>query len=124
MAKIKNSLLADSFEALVGAIYLDAGMKKVEEFLANSLLKTLPETVEAEKIKGEKNLLQEKAQALGKQAPRYEVLEESGPDHEKIFKVAVKLEGKVLAVGVGSSKSAAEKEAARKALKSIGNKII
>lgn len=120
MTKIKNSVLADSFEALVGAIFLDSGMKNAGEFLAGSLLKTLPETIEPEKIKGVKNLLQERMQALGKPAPRYEVLEESGPDHEKVFKVAVKVEGKVLAMGTGTSKSAAEKEAAKIALKNIG----
>jgi ribonuclease-3 len=110
----KASLLADSLEAVIAAVYLDGGMRAakrvVEKFLRASSASVDFAAADA------KSDLQERTQAAGGSAPVYRVSEESGPDHAKRFTVEVLIDGRVAGRGVGHSKKAAELDAAREAL--------
>jgi len=111
----RQTNLADAFESLVGAIFLDQGLDAARDFVLSKLGSHL-ERVSAEGIgRNYKALLQEFTQAKFKQLPTYRVVEASGPDHDKGFTVEVVLEDRVLGVGSGKSKRAAEMEAARSA---------
>lgn len=113
--RTNQSLLADTVEAIIGAIFIDRGLTDAEEFIEENLLIELEKRAE-EPLKDPKSSLQEYVQSLSYQAPKYEVIEESGPDHNKKFVVEVKVEGKAWGQGEGKSKSLAEQEAARQAL--------
>jgi ribonuclease-3 len=110
----KVSLLADSLEAVIAAVYLDGGMraarKVVERFLRDSASHLDLEATDA------KSRLQEKIQGAGRPAPVYRVSDESGPDHAKQFTIEVLIDGEVAGRGVGRSKKAAEIDAARRVL--------
>ena len=112
----RQYILANTFEALIGAIYLDLGLQKVTDFVKKYLLIYLTEIIEKKLYKDYKSLLQEKSQEVLNVTPNYRVLEETGPDHAKMFKIAVFLSKKRAAVGAGNSKQSAEQEAARVAL--------
>lgn len=118
--KEKASILADSFEALLGAIYLDQGRAQAEKFLQKLVFPKIPEIISKGFYRDPKSSLQEKVQERSKSSPRYEVLEESGPDHQKIFRVGVFIADHLSGVGQGKSKQEAEEEAARKALEEYG----
>jgi ribonuclease-3 len=109
------SLLADTVEAIIGAIFLDQGIQKAEDFIKEHLLANLDEKVKGD-LKDAKSLLQEKVQSKGLPTPRYKVIEEKGPDHNKKFVIEVTITGKSLGQGIGKSKSLAEQEAAKVAL--------
>jgi len=109
------SLLADTVEAIIGALYLDQGLTKVEEFIKANLATEIPEKT-SKPLKDPKSRFQEYIQAKGYPAPKYKVLKESGPDHNRDFVVQVMVEGKVAGEGTGKSKGRAEQEAAKKAL--------
>lgn len=113
-------LLADTFEAFVGALYLDQGIPACRIFLESTLFPKLDKIVETKAYKDYKSLLQEIAQEKVNFTPIYKVLDEQGPDHNKIFKVSVIIKGKQEGVGEGSSKQRAEVEAARNALENLG----
>ncbi len=107
--------LADAFEALIGAIFLDQGLGAARDFILTELGSQL-EKAKAEGVgRNYKALLQEFTQAKYKQLPTYRVVEASGPDHDKGFTVEVALGDKILGMGSGKSKRAAEMEAARSA---------
>lgn len=111
----RKTNLADVFEALIGAIFLDQGLSKTRDFILNKLNNQF-EIIKTRGIRPNyKALLQEFTQANYKQLPTYHLLEVSGPDHNKNFTVKVTLEDKVLGIGSGKSKRAAEVEAARSA---------
>ena len=107
--------MANTVEAVIGALFLDGGIKKSEEFIFESLLSNLDEYVSAP-LKDAKSKLQEEVQAQGYMAPKYDVVSEEGPDHDKKFTVEVVIDGKAWAKGEGKSKSLAEQSAAQKAL--------
>ncbi len=109
------SLLADTVEAIIGALYLDQGLPKTEEFVKKHLLSEIPDKV-AKPLKDPKSRFQEYIQAKGLPAPKYVVLRQTGPDHDKEFVVEVKVQNKVMGQGQGKSKSQAEQEAAKVAL--------
>lgn len=113
--RTNSSLLADTVEAIIGAIFIDRGIKDAEKFIRENLLIDVKRRA-AEPLKDSKSSLQEFVQSQGLSAPRYEVVEESGPDHNKKFVIEVKVEGKPWGKGEGKSKSSAEQEAARQAL--------
>ncbi|RJQ37410.1 ribonuclease III [Candidatus Parcubacteria bacterium] len=118
--RARQYILANTFEAVVGAIYLDQGYAAASGFIARALLPHL-EHVLAEKLyKDPKSLFQEAAQERVGITPSYEVLGESGPDHNKRFVVGVSLGQELVAEGEGPSKQAAEIEAARKGLAAKG----
>jgi ribonuclease-3 len=110
------TLLENSFEAYVGALFLDQGMGPVVKFLEDSLFPKIQELVIGKAFKDPKSLLQEKVQARKQSSPLYRVLEETGPAHVKIFKVGVFVNGKKLGEGSGRSKQIAEESAAKIAL--------
>jgi len=110
------SLLADTVEAIIGAIFIDRGILDAEKFITESLL-VETEKRASEPLKDPKSLLQEHVQSKSFPAPKYQVVEENGPDHDKKFVVEVIVSGQVWGRGEGKSKSVAEQEAASSALK-------
>ncbi|MEX2013281.1 MAG: ribonuclease III [Candidatus Levyibacteriota bacterium] len=109
------SLLADSFEAFVGALFIDQGISKAEEFLNVTLLPKA-EDLARKTLKDPKSLLQELVQSKGQAYLSYKVIKEQGPAHNKEFTIEVFYDGIVLGVGKGRSKQDAEKSAAENAL--------
>lgn len=110
-----TSLLADTVEAIIGALFIDGGLTPAEKFIDQNLLFDLKERAQLP-LKDPKSQLQELVQSKGLGAPRYKVAEESGPDHNKKFVIEVFVNGASLGRGEGKSKSLAEQEAARQAL--------
>jgi ribonuclease-3 len=113
--KNKLSILADAFEAIVGAIYLDGGLSMAKSFWichfeeeANQIIGSPARNYKAE--------LQDRSQQKYKKVPTYKVLEESGPDHAKIFRVAVYVNDEESGIGIGKSKKEAEQQAAFEAI--------
>jgi len=117
MGKARQYILANAFEALIGAIYLDGGYDKVFGFLEKNLFGKVEEVIEKKLWIDAKSLFQEKAQELESVTPAYKVLSESGPDHEKVFIVGVFLGDNLIAEGNGASKQEAEQKAAKEGLK-------
>ncbi len=115
--RARQYILANTFESLVGAIYLDAGYKKAFEFLKHSLFPKLKEVLDKKLWIDAKSLFQEKAQAINAKTPTYKVLSETGPDHDKKFVVGVYIGREMVAEDQGMSKQEAEQNAARRALK-------
>ena len=115
----RESILADAMEAVMGAIYLDGGYEAARAVLVNVLLPRMEAVLKQEADRNYKSQLLEFSQARGYGLPEYEIRSEKGPEHAKVFEVAVKVQGKILGVGVGKSKKRAEQEAARRALQSL-----
>ncbi len=111
-----QSLLANSMEAYIGALYLDQGLKVVTNFLQKSLFVKLKKIMEKKLYKDAKSQLQEIVQAKGLSAPIYETVKAEGPDHDKRFQVQVIVEKQVQAIGIGKSKQLAQQNSAKKAL--------
>ncbi len=117
--RLKASILADAFEALLGAIFLDGGYDQVDLVIRRLLGALVESAVEGDLESDHKTRLQEFIQRVHKIMPVYKVVEEHGPDHAKVFKVAVYLGEKELAVAEGASKKMAEQRAARLAMKTL-----
>jgi ribonuclease-3 len=115
--RFKAALLADAYEALIAAIYLDGGIDAARAFLARELEEAIS-AGEHPDFHGQdfKSALQERLQSLGKALPEYRVVNEEGPDHRKVFHVDVIVGGETLATANGRAKKEAEQEAARLAL--------
>jgi ribonuclease-3 len=115
--KARQYILANTLEALIGAVYLDQGYLVAKNFVEKNLIESkLPEIIEKELFKDPKTKFQEEAQERVKITPVYKVLKEWGPDHAKHFLVGVFLGNELVAKGEGSSKQEAEEEAAKNAL--------
>lgn len=114
-------ILANTFEALLGAIYLDQGIEAASAFVHLHLIVKLPEIIEQQLYKDAKSSLQELSQDEISVTPTYRVLSENGPDHNKIFTVGVYAGSKLLAKGSGKSKQQAEQQAASTALANWSN---
>jgi ribonuclease-3 len=114
--RFKQALLADGYEALIAALYLDGGLEAAESFLRRELKDALDEGSAQTLVQDHKSALQERLQALGRPLPEYRVSGEAGPDHRKIFSVEVTVNGEVLGAATGRAKKEAEQEAARLAL--------
>ncbi len=112
--KTSPAILADSVEAVIAAMYLDAGIDIVSKFIIENLKEEIENASKHVGLKDYKTVLQEKLQSHGEVHIEYEIIEESGPDHNKSFTAQVKVNGKILAKGKGKSKKSAEMEAARK----------
>lgn len=115
--KARQIILANAFEALVGAIYLDQGYAVTDTFLKNHLLGRTDEIVKNELWRDAKSFFQEEAQDRVGVTPSYKVVREIGPDHDKQFVVGVYLESELVAEGTGKSKQEAEQHAAAEGLK-------
>lgn len=124
-AKDKNSkarqyILANAVEALIGAIYLDQKIKIADEFVTKFIIGKLAHILTNELYLDPKSKFQEKAQETHKTTPHYKVLNETGPDHAKIFEVGLYLDDKLISKGSGSSKQEAQVEAAKEGIKLQG----
>jgi ribonuclease-3 len=118
--RARQMLLANAFEALVGAIYLDQGYEVVQKFLGKYLFPKIDEIVEKRLWQDSKSKLQEKAQEEESVTPHYEVMREWGPDHDKHFIVGVYIKEVLIGQGSGKSKQEAEQAAALSALAARG----
>lgn len=120
MGKARLYILANTFEAFIGALYLDLGYKTCQDFIEKYLIVKLPEIIKKGLFKDAKSRFQEEAQERVGITPTYKILEEWGPDHAKHFIVGVFLDEELVAKGEGSSKQEAELEAAQNALETKG----
>ena len=118
----RDSILADAFEAVLAAIYLDGGMKQAEKFVLRYVLPELTNR-DDEVFKDYKTALQEIIQRNPEESVTYHLIGESGPDHNKVFEVAVRLNSNIIGTGTGRSKKQAEQMAAKEALKLMGAEI-
>lgn len=116
LGKARQYILANTFEAFIGALYLDAGYGACDTFIKKYLLARLPDIIKNKSYKDAKSHFQEEAQEKAGVTPLYKVVKEWGPDHKKKFTVAVYLSKEMVAEGEGYSKQEAEEEAARAAL--------
>ncbi|MGI9027338.1 MAG: ribonuclease III [Candidatus Saccharimonadales bacterium] len=114
--RARLQILANSYESVVGALYLDQGFEAAREFIKNSLLSTLPEILETGSWMDPKSHLQELAQSSEGFTPIYKVLEEDGPDHDKIFVIGAFVNGVLRGKGHGPSKQIGQQMAAEEAL--------
>lgn len=118
--RARNILLANAFEALVGAIYIDQGYEAARTFIEKYLFPKIDEIVRNKLWRDSKSTLQEKVQEVEGVTPAYTVMKETGPDHDKQFIVGVYAGGTLLSQGEGKSKQEAEQDAATKALEAKG----
>jgi ribonuclease-3 len=115
----RPSNLANAFEALVAAIYLDGGLEPVREFIVKALRNKIYELDKDEMKRDYKSALQEYWQANSRKSPVYRIISQTGPDHDKRFEVEVMLSGESYGIGMGKNKKEAEQRAAEKALETI-----
>ena len=118
--RARQIILANAFEALIGSIYLDGGYDAAQKFIADQLFEKTDEVVEKRLWQDAKSRLQEIAQELSGITPKYELLNQSGPDHNKQFVVGAYIGSEKIATGEGHSKQEAEQDAAQKALAAKG----
>ena len=114
----RDSILADLFEAVLGAIHLDGGIEAAKAFLFRTLSQEI-DSILKQPLRNWKAELQDYAQKKHQEPPHYKVLEESGPDHKKTFSVAVLINGKEMGRGLGRSKKEAQQEAAKAGLETV-----
>jgi len=114
--KARQYILANTFEAFIGSLYLDQGIEKCKYFIKKYLIKELDQIIKGRLFEDDKSEFQKIAQEKKGITPNYNVLKESGPDHDKRFVVGVFLEKELIAKGKGFSKQEAEEAAAKKAL--------
>ena len=115
----RPAILADSVEAVIAAIYLDGGIEAADKFIIKNLKEEIEQATKHVGDKDYKTVLQEKLQANGDVKIEYEIINETGPDHNKSFEAEVKCNGKILATGKGKSKKEAQMQAAKKALEKL-----
>ena len=116
--RYRDSIVSDAFEAVIGAIYLDGGLDMAKSFITRFVLSDIENK---HLFYDSKTILQEMMQKDYKETVSYKLLSESGPDHNKEFKVAVLLEEKVFGTGIGRTKRKAEQQAAYEAILKIRN---
>jgi len=115
--RAKMQILANAFEAVTGAIYLEHGFEAVRRFIEENIIVKLDEILESGSWRDPKSYLQETSQRIDNLTPVYKVLDEEGPDHDKVFTLGVFIGDEMMGKGVGSSKQMAQQEAAKSALK-------
>ena len=118
--RARQIILANAFEALIGALHLDAGYKVAQKFIADQLFHKTEEVVSKRLWQDAKSKLQEIAQEQMKVTPKYEVMSQSGPDHDRTFVVGAYIGQEKVAEGEGRSKQEAEQDAAQNALAAKG----
>ena len=114
--RARSIILADTFEAVIGAIYLDGGYEPAKDFIHKTILIHTDEVVRKGLFKDAKSMVQEKAQEESGITPAYRVLKEMGPDHDKRFNIGIYFGDHLVAEGAGKSKQEAEQIAAQNAL--------
>ena len=115
----KSSILANAYEALIGAIYMDSGFPEALEIISHHFESYLQPETNFPPFDDYKSLLQEYSQGILGMSPQYRVVKESGPDHDKRFEASVVIGGEVKGIGHGKSKKEAEQEAAKAALEGL-----
>lgn len=115
------SILADAFEAIIGAIYLDGGFESAKSFVIGQLKDQLALVETGDYVKDYKTLLQEVVQRNSDSRINYEIIAERGPDHDKTFEIEVLVNSKQLGIGLGKSKKEAEQQAAKQALNELNS---
>ena len=115
----KSSILANAYEALIGAIYMDSGFPQALEIVSHHFESYLQPETNFPPFDDYKSLLQEYSQGILGMSPQYRVVKESGPDHDKRFEASVVIGGEVKGIGHGKSKKEAEQEAAKEALEGL-----
>ncbi len=118
--RARRQILANSFEALIGSIYLEKGYVEAASFIEEHILSKLNGILESGSWRDPKSHLQEVSQRLDNETPVYKVLVEDGPDHDKMFTVGVFVSQKKIGEGTGPSKQVAQQNAARSGLESYG----
>jgi ribonuclease-3 len=118
----RSKILEDTFEALIGAIYLDKGLEYTEQFLYTHLYGVLNDIIENKSYISNKSYLQERLQSEHKQIPRYKIIKEEGPAHSRVFTVQVYINKDPMEIGTGKSKQEAEDEAAKKVIQKLYGK--
>lgn len=118
--KSRQFILANAVEAVIGAIYLDQGLEPAKRFILENVVTKLDDILRNRTYLDPKSLFQEKAQEQRGITPHYEILDETGPDHAKVFTVGLYIEEEQVAVGKGSSKQEAQVDAAAQGLKKMG----
>lgn len=116
-----QSLLANTFEAFLGALYLDQGFEVCKTYLHKYLFPKTDKIMAEGTYKDFKSIMQEVSQSKFKETPKYQLVEEQGPDHDKVFQMVAVIGKKKYGVGKGKSKQAAQEDAAKKTLEIIGN---
>lgn len=114
--RAREQILANAFEAVIGSIYLERGYGDAERFIDKHILSKLDTILETGSWRDPKSHLQEVSQRIDGHTPQYRVLEETGPDHDKLFTLGVYVGDKLMGKGSGPSKQMAQQEAARAAL--------
>lgn len=114
----RDTILADLFEAIIGAIYLDGGIEATKNFLFHNFSKEI-EAIIKTPLRNWKAILQDYCQKEYHHTPTYKVLDETGPDHSKIFRISVQIDNREIGYGEGSSKKEAQQAAAQKALNDL-----
>lgn len=117
--RARAQILANSFEAVIGAIYVDQGYDAAKSVIDNIILSTFAKILETGSWLDPKSRMQELSQSILSHTPSYKVLAEEGPDHDKIFTVGVYVDAKLYGKGTGPSKQAAQQSAAEKGLKKL-----
>ncbi len=120
---VPTSLLADVFESLVAAIYLDGGSQAARDFVERHIGPEIELAAEGETGSNYKSMLQQLAQRQHGTTPTYQLLDEKGPDHSKCFKIAAQIGGTTYQPAWGSNKKEAEQRAARNALNELGGQV-
>jgi len=118
--KARNYILANAMEAVIGAIYLDQGYEIAKKFVTDKILIKLPYILKNKLYLDAKSKFQEKAQEVYNATPSYKVLDESGPDHNKFFKIGIFINNELVAEGEGTSKQEAQMNAADNGLEAKG----
>lgn len=122
--RTKKAILADTLEALIGALYLDAGYKAAFDFVTRNLIPEIDRVVDNDYHRDYKSLLQELCQRHYRVYPQYRLIKCSGPDHDHMFWIEVNVNGTAYGTGLGRSKKSAEQEAARMAFEALKDKVV
>ncbi len=119
--RTKSSILSDAYESLIGAIYIDGGLEVAKEFILKHMDDIIKSSTQGKLFYDYKTQLQEKIQQKGEQQITYTVVDEKGPDHNKIFMTQIKINGLVCGQGSGRSKKESEQSAAKDALDKLSD---
>ena len=117
--RTNKTILANTYEAVVGGLFLDGGIEKARDFITTTILENKDQFIDEQGLKDAKSMLQEFMQEKYKVSPDYRILDEEGPDHDKKYTAGVFLNGEEVSKGVGRSKQEAEKDAAQKAMEAL-----
>ncbi len=117
--KSRQFILANAVEAIIGAMYLDQGIEAAKKFILKNVVSKLDDILKNQTYLDPKSYFQEKAQEIKGVTPHYQILDEHGPDHAKIFTVGLYLENDLITTGVGSSKQEAQVDAAARGIKKM-----